>query len=464
MKNRTFIVTFLLFLSIFFTSLFFISTFFFHIQVESAMERGENDHYLIANSMRNELKSLMNRGADKEEAIQYLFQYYSGHYAKQKGYLEIFKNNKMIYSNFPSGLHGTLFFDNEGDNRISVLKRLEEKDYVIVIGNFPQTNWDYKIQYILDATPMIGMWERLRNILLGIGVVFSVLSGALLMFFLELIFRPFSQVVAASKDIANGNYKKRIQGSGTGELAVMAESFNDMAGKVEEAVTVLSREAKQKQQFVDNFSHEIRTPLTSVYGFAEYMQKSMLSEEERITICGYIIEDSKYILSIADRLLELATLNNRNIVKNKCRTEEVFYGAAKLLHKRLNIKGVQLTWENAQDFLYGDGELLQSLLVNLTNNAIDASPAGGRIHWRAYRDGDHAVLSVSDHGIGIPEDQLDKINEPFYRVDKSRNREFGNAGLGLAICRQIAECHEAKIIFESRPQKGTTVKVMFTLP
>lgn len=464
MKIRTFTVTFLLFLTVFFTSLTLISALFFRMQVETAMERGGNEHYLISSSMGKELKSLMERGAKKEEVIQYLFTYYSEHYARQKGYLEIFQGNEMLCSSFPFPWKGKLYSDNGENDRTALLKRLDGKEYIIVTGYFPHTKQEYKIQYISDITSMIGMWEKLRNTLLVIGTGFSALAGVLLLLLLNLTFRPFSQVVAASGEIAGGNYEKRIPVPGNRELAVMADSFNDMAQKVQEAVTKLSRDARQKQQFIDNFSHEIRTPLTSVCGFAEYMQKSVLSEEERITMAGYIIEDSRYILNIADRLLTLATLTNGSCEKKKCLIQELFDGAKKLLHKRLEEKKIRLLWEDDCGCLYGDEDLLQSLLVNLTNNAADACSCGSTVRWHAYREGDKAILSVSDQGKGIPADQLDKIREPFYRVDPSRNRESGNAGLGLAICRQIAECHGAEMIFESKVQVGTTVKVIFTLP
>lgn len=464
-KTKTFILTFILFLSVFFSSLILISVLFLNNQIESALERGINEHYLISNSMGKELNNLIERGAKKEDAVEYLYKYYSEHYAHQKGYIQIFKNDKLLYNSFNSVASVNLssdYIDYKEKSRKAVFKNFNNKDYIIVSGEFPQTNQEYKIQYIYDITSMIEMWENMRNALFFTGIGFSIVAAVLLVFLLNIAFKPLNEVIVVSKEIADGNYEKRIHISKTHELVSLADSFNYMAEKVQEAIIELSNDAKQKQQFIDNFSHEIRTPLTSVYGFAEYMQKSALSEKERINISGYIMEDSRHILSIADRLLDLATLKNRSITKKNYSINSLYNTTANLLRKRLNEKQAHLIQEKSIESIYGDEDLLQSLLVNITNNAIDASKSDGIIKWNTYSENGNIVLSVSDEGKGISKDQIDKINEPFYRVDKIRNRESGNAGLGLAICEQIAECHNAKIKFESELNLGTTVKIIFT--
>lgn len=462
MKVKTFMVTFFLFLSIFFISLMLISKHLLTIQIDSAMEPIGNEHRLISDLMDRELRNLIERGAKKEEAIEYLYHYYANHYIRQKGYIEIFKENKPLYSNFRQPYSQRIYFDCTEKSRTAVFKKLGNGEYIIIIGEFPQTNQEYKIQYIHDITSVIEEWKKIYHILLLIGIGSSLVMVVILIFILHIIFKPLYLVVAASKEIANGNYEKRISLFKTYELASLADSFNYMAEKVQLAITKFSDDARQKQQFIDNFSHEVRTPLTSIYGFAEYMQKSVLSEEEKIVIAGYIMEDSKYILNIADRLLDLATLKNKSIVKKNYPVTLLYYNTNNLLREKINQKQIHLIQENSVEFIYGDEDLLQSLLVNITNNAIDASEQNGIIKWQTYYENKNIVLCVSDNGRGIPQDEVHKINEPFYRVDKSRNRETGNAGLGLAICQQIAKCHNAKIIVQSELGQGTAVKIIFT--
>lgn len=462
MRARTFIITLLLFLSVFFSSLLLISRLFLDSQIDLAMERGLNEHYLISNSMGKELSSQLGRGAREEDAIYYIFKYYSEHYARQKSYIKILKENRLLYSSFAEETYQGLSLEYPKNNRAAVVKKINDKQYIIVAGEFPQTDNEYQINYIYDITSTINIWKNMRNMLLGIGVLFSTIVAVLLHVILTIIFRPLGQIVDASKEIAIGNYEKRIHIGKSHELISLADSFNEMTERVELAIAELSDDARKKQQFIDNFSHEIRTPLTSVYGFAEYMQKSALSEEERINISSYIMEDSKHILSIADKLLDLAMLNNKSIAMSHCDTETMFGSSANILSNRLKKKEIHLIQEREVDSIYGDESLLQSLLINLTNNAIDASEIGGKITWQIIKEGDAVVLSVLDEGKGISSEEINKINEPFYRVDKSRSREAGNVGLGLAICQQIVECHGAKMLFESEPEKGTKVTIMFT--
>ncbi|MGL5435786.1 MAG: sensor histidine kinase [Lachnospiraceae bacterium] len=463
MKTKTFIITFILFLSVFFTSLTFISLKFLKFQLETSMERAMSEHYLISSSMGKELSNLITRGASKEDVVEYLFSYYSEHYAKQNCYIEIYQDAELLFSSFNSDVSKNLYLESSEQSRTASLTSVNNGEYIIVSGEFPQTNLEYSIQYISDVTSAINQWRSMRSTLMLIGIGFSLFVSVLLSTLLSIIFRPLFQVVTASKEIANGNYEKRINISKGHELVVLADGFNNMADKVQSAIDDLNCEVSQRQQFIDNFSHEIRTPLTSIYGFAEYMQKSVLSEDELINMSGYIMDDSKHILGIADRLLDLAAFKNRNLEKQNFSVALLYESTEKLLYQRLTEKQISLIKECSIDYIYGNKDLLQSLLINITNNAIDASEYGSEIKWQAYKDADSKVLSVSDKGEGISPREIDKINQPFYRVDKSRNRgDSGNVGLGLAICQQIAESHNAKIEFHSQLNKGTTVKIRFT--
>lgn len=463
MKTKTHIITLILFLSVFFISLTFISLKFLHYQIDTSRDQAINEHYLISMSMGKELTTLITRGAAKEEAVEYLFRYYSEHYKKQKIFLNIYQGTELISSSF-NQMSDELYLEYPAQNRITSLAKINGGQYIIISGEFPQTESQYSIQLISDITPAINRWEKMRNMLVLVGSGFSLILAVLLSALLNIIFKPLSQVAAASIEIANGNYEKRINISNGHELAVLADSFNHMADQVQTAINDLNGEVSQRQQFIDNFSHEIRTPLASIIGFAELMQKSVLTEEKVITMSGYIMDESRHILNIAERLLDLAALRNKSIEKQNCSVALLFDSTETVLHQRLSEKNINLVKENNIDTIYGNKDLLQSMLINITNNAIDISDYGSEIKWQAFRESDHLVLSVSDQGKGIAPEEIDKINQPFYRVDKSRTRgESGNVGLGLSICRQIVDSHNAEIEFDSEPGRGTTVKIIFTI-
>lgn len=245
MKIKTFITTMLLFLLVFFSSLLLISKLFLDSQIDSVKERGMNEHYFISNSMGKELQSLMERDVSKEEAIAYLYEYYSGHYNKQKVYLEIYQGDNMLYSSFYDKSLGDHNSDYTAGNRTVILKKLHNKNFIVVNGEFPNTGQEYKIQYIYDVTAIMAKWMNMYYGLLFIGVGFSFIIAFALMFLLNIIFKPLTQIITVSKEIANGNYENRIKFSKMNELISLSESFNDMAEKVQTAITDLSNDAKQ---------------------------------------------------------------------------------------------------------------------------------------------------------------------------------------------------------------------------
>jgi signal transduction histidine kinase len=461
MRAKIFFLTYLLFLVVFFASLTIISVLFYHTQTKLVMESTVKEHYLIAENISKELSTLIEQGAEKKAAIQYVYEFYAKHYQEQKGYIELYQEQALIHSSFGENSPGlTANFTN---NKTVQLILNNNNYYVVVAGNLLRLHDpQFQIQFIYDVTATIDTWKSLRNILLLIGISFSLFLAVILNLLLHYVFKPMNQVIFVSQEIANGNYEQRIQLFKNEELNVLAKNFNNMAEKVQLAIRQLADEASQKQRFVDNFSHEIRTPLTSIYGFAEYLQKSILQEQEVIHISGYIMQDSCHILKIADRLLNLAVMNPPNLTKKYCSIQELFETVSSLIRNQLNEKQIHLIQDNQSNLIYGDPDLLQNLLVNLTNNAIDASEPGRNIVWQAYQEKEYTILSVSDEGKGMHPDEIARIHEPFYRVDKIRSRKSGNVGLGLSICYQIAKCHQANIVFQSELDIGTMVKVIFT--
>ncbi len=301
----------------------------------------------------------------------------------------------------------------------------------------------------------------MQRVLLLLAVGCSAFAAAALYAIISGIFRPFGLVAQASRKIADGLYSERIQVKGNNELASMAGDFNRMAAEIERQIHLLEEEAASKQQFVDNFAHEIRTPLTSIYGYAEYIQNAPLDKEEAIESAQAILKEAGYMRKIADSLLELATLRQYTAEKREINLPSLFADVSQSLRSLLPERKVEVVSDCGADILYGQEDLIRSLLMNLGFNALKACPnEGGVIEIVSRQDAEHTILSVTDNGCGIP--SIDKVMDAFYRVDRARSRETGGAGLGLALCRQIAEVHGAELHIESQPQKGTKVEVIFT--
>jgi signal transduction histidine kinase len=210
----------------------------------------------------------------------------------------------------------------------------------------------------------------------------------------------------------------------------------------------------------------MRTPLTAILGYAEYMQKTMFDEEQTIRLTGRIAERAKYMNDIAELLMQLANLREYTPKKTEINVQRLFEDVTQTLQD--TEKGVSFICKSDNVVLCGHEGLLKSLLLNLCINSAKACSHGnnenGEICLTAQASADCVTISVSDNGCGIPAESLDKVTEAFYRVDKARSAKDGGAGLGLALCKQIADIHNAEIRIESAITKGTTVFVIFTTP
>ena len=280
--------------------------------------------------------------------------------------------------------------------------------------------------------------------------------------FLNIIFRPLRQISSASAKIANGNYGSRISVRGKDEISGVAHNFNLMAEQIENQIRQLKEASEQKQQFIDNFSHELRIPLTAIYGYAEYIQKAFMSEEERYECTQFIMSECSRLQNMAYQLLDMALLRRDEMKDSDCSVKELFAESEKVMHVRASEKKIRLTYVLPPNYVVrGNMEQLLILLNNLIDNAIKASRQEDEIHIRAYAEESAVVMEVSDHGAGMEKEQILHIKEAFYRVDKARSRAGGGAGLGLAICERIIQLHHADMSFVSEPGAGTTVKLSF---
>ncbi|MCL1949027.1 MAG: HAMP domain-containing histidine kinase, partial [Turicibacter sp.] len=286
--------------------------------------------------------------------------------------------------------------------------------------------------------------------------IFAVIGAGAFHWILGIIFKPLDTIATASREIADGQFEKRITIDGQGELASMARDFNQMAETVQQQISFLEEESLQKQAFVDNFAYEIRTPLTSIMGYAQYMQRASMTEDELIDSLGYILDESAYMKDIANSLLDLATLRNFTPVTAKISLKEFSEEVEQGLAASLKEKNVRFSCATDSDFFFGPRDLLKSLAMNLCLNGIKAcEPGRGHVFLRISSD----FMEVSDNGHGIPAAELKKVTEPFYRVDKDRSRHVGGAGLGLALCQQIATVHGGSLSISSVEGEGTTVMV-----
>jgi len=447
MKVRAFAATYLLFLCVMFSGVGIVSAYLTNSQMNILREKGISQFRTIAASLTRDMNALRVRDfapVEFEAALGNILVGYQMYYARHDASV------------------GLVSTENTGDDVVLTVVNRDGGRFIYITGFLPAPFATYRLNYSIDISTQIAEMQGVQNMLLLAISLLSLVAAGALSFILTTIFRPFGIVARASRKIAGGEFGERITVKGNHELARLAQDFNDMASRIESQIRLLEDEAVAKQQFVDNFAHEIRTPLTSIYGYAEYLQKTDPSEQEAVESTEYIMSESRHMRNIANSLLELAVLRDYVPIKTELCLDDLFREISITLGAGLRQRNARLVVNANAMTMHGQEDLVKSLLLNLCQNALNALPGeNGAIELEAKRTDTNVVISVKDNGRGIPQESLTKIMEPFYTVDKSRSREHGGTGLGLALCRQIAKVHDAEIKIESTVDKGTTVCVDF---
>jgi len=447
MRLKTFIAAYTLFLGILFISIGVVSTHMTNSTTYMLREKASREFQTIATSLAREIAAVYGRfpgGYGAQDAVREIFSRFA-HYYGQHG---IDLGIRTSAGQTPS--HAIITF------------QMEETRLITIIGALPNPFSHYLLSYRLDITANINDMQEIQRYLWVTSIIVSLVAAVLLYTILLKIFKPLEIVAAAAEQITDGRYEQ-ITVKGRNELAAVAVAFNRMSTQIEAQILELEEEAERKQQFVDNFAHEIRTPLTSIFGYAEYLQKASLNEGELIESAEYIMTEANHMKKVANSLLELATLRNYQPEKSKIFIPELFIEIKQSLEKPLQEQGAELRIQALAPYITGQPDLIKALLLNLCNNAISScEPGKGIIHLSASTTGEDVAISVDDNGCGIPSDKISKVAEPFYRIDKARSRNQGGVGLGLALCKQIANVHDAKMTIASTQGIGTLVRLIFT--
>jgi signal transduction histidine kinase len=254
--------------------------------------------------------------------------------------------------------------------------------------------------------------------------------------------------------LSKGDYKINLKESNS-EFGKLAKSFNKMSKELEKRNNDLIESANNKQLFIDNLSHEMNTPLTSIQGYAELLQKANLTEEQKDKYLTYIQSESKRISDMYKKLLLLSYKKNADLDFKNVNISNVFSEIYKSQKNRLDSKNIDLIINNQLENIYGDETLIIMCVSNLVKNAINVSDVNSKIIINALKINDKKYIQVVDYGPGISKENIAKITEPFYRVDKVRSRKNGGAGLGLSICKSIMELHKGDLKIESDIGKGS---------
>ena len=324
---------------------------------------------------------------------------------------------------------------------------------------------------LLGAYDLGAVYAARRALLLGWAAAAAltlVLGGAAAGRLSRRLTAPLARLQAASGRIAAGEYGERT-GIVTGdEIGALSASFDAMAEAVQRRIQDLHAALQRERDFVAAFTHELKTPMTSMMGYAGLLRTGPQTPAAVQDAAGYIYRETRRLEALCAKLLELLGLEagEGSIVKAPVSDRALFAAVQRALAgPGAGDAAAPVVFAPGGCTVCVDRILWEDLLRNLVANACRACRgvpgAGVRVACRAEEG--QAVFTVADTGCGIPPEDLPRVTEPFYMVDKSRARAGGGSGLGLALCSRIAACHGAALALDSAPGRGTTVTVRLPL-
>ncbi|MFC5704091.1 ATP-binding protein [Cohnella faecalis] len=293
------------------------------------------------------------------------------------------------------------------------------------------------------------------------GSAFGTLLASVLSYFISrAAIHPVRKTIHRLKRIDIQQLDQRLEEpQARDEIYHLTQAFNHLLGRLEQGV-------KQLKQFVADASHELRTPTSIIEGHANLIKRwAKESPEIMEESLGYITQETVRIKTVTDQLIQLALLEqNEPIFRFESPEVNAIVRTIQLrlvpLHRHVDIQVHEL---QAPVFAHIPQEYFQQVLLNVLNNAIKYTPEGGNIHIHVSKASDQAIVRVKDTGIGIPPEELSRIFDRFYRVDKSRNRAHGGSGLGLAITKKMLEAFGGTISVESQPRRGSVFEIRVPL-
>lgn len=412
------------------------------LNMASESKRAASEQLLITNNIYENLDSIRARGVSLTPALLVsVAKSYGEHYRKQGIELELRDD-------------GLLLYPGEKEQRA-----VQEEHIMTLAMSLPAPYQHLELVYKRDISGLYAQQEELNRFFVMINWIVGPLLVVLLYLLIRHLTKPLKLLSETTKTIAEGDYSNRVELNSRDEFGELAFNFNKMATVIEQRMSDLAGMAEDKQRMVDNLAHELRTPLTSMQGFAELLTTANIDQEDQVKAGRYILSETVRLKNLAFKLLDLSVLRHQPLVLAEVDVASLFDTVAQTEQQRVTDNGLRLELDSTIPAVWGDADLLAAFLVNLIENAIPASPPGSTIRLLAYQQDGEGVLEVQDSGSGMTEEQSRRAFEPFYRADSSRSRAYGHAGLGLSLCRQIAEAHQARIELLSAPGEGTSIRL-----
>ena len=369
---------------------------------------------------------------------------------------------------------GTVLFDNQND--IQIMENHNSREEVIEARKsgtgYSERYSDTISKKTINVTILLNDGKVLRmseNTSSVWSVLLNTIVPMLFVMFLAIVIAAYmshkvSRTVTGPINRINLNAPEK--GQVYEELEPLIDKIIYQNQQINRQIEELNKEHEKqdnmRRDFTANVSHELKTPLTSISGFAEIIQNGMVKDEDITRFAGKIHDEAQRLIILVGDIIKLSQLDGNDIAVKLEPIDLYETSQAVMAHLEAAAekKNVTMRLSGSHQVITGAEQIIEEMIFNIIDNAIKYNRDGGRVHVKIYRNEDGIHL-VEDTGIGIPEEEIGRVFERFYRVDKSHSKEIGGTGLGLSIVKHGANFHNAKVFVKSTYHKGTTITLLF---
>lgn len=366
----------------------------------------------------------------------------------------------IVFQNDHFNHSSSLIKNIKNNQKKSILKKSSSKYYVYTLQSVNIGRNQFYIENKYDVTSLfqtrssqIQTYLKSTAVLLCLGMILVYVISSWLM-------KPIKRLSQGLKEVTQDNTYSQLEVTGDDEIADVMNDFNSMSIHLSQTLEELNETIEKQKIFIGDFSHELKTPLTSIIGYGDLIRSKKLSEEELILYSNAIVEEGKRLEKISMKLMDLTVLKQETCTLSPIPTILFFDQIQQGIKPLLDQHNITLTMDITPSTIYIDTDLMKTVLYNLIDNSRKAIGNNGHIEIRGFIEDKNYHITLTDNGCGIPKEEIDKLTQAFYMVDKSRSRKNSGAGLGLSIVDTIIKAHHASLHIMSEVNQGTTIEII----
>ncbi|MED3553454.1 HAMP domain-containing sensor histidine kinase [Cytobacillus praedii] len=358
------------------------------------------------------------------------------------------------YETLISGTEREKLLKGKPVKKIGYEERFDRKIMAVVIPLLDENRLEGIIYLYIPLAKISEVTTDFAYLWMIAGILFLVIAIFTGTMLVRKLTKPLIDMKDAAGKVSLGDYSVKIKNDSMDEIGQLAQAFNHMASSIQ-------KEDERKKEFLANVSHELRTPISYIKGYSDALHTGMIKEEDQSKYLSLIHREAGRMERLVGDLLDLSKLdsNEFKIEKTPLPLGQLIEDAVQKYILKMREKEIEFNFEVDPDVIInGDAGRIEQVLQNILDNSIRYTD-NGRITLKMYKINEGCSIEISDTGVGIPAEDMQKIKQRFFRVNRARTRKDGGTGLGLAIAEKLISLHGGTLIIDSKLGKGTMVQI-----